>query len=307
MIGEETAVDALRIGATDYILKPRLARLVPAVQRALSEARERAERRVAAEAARRSEKEVLDVIEAIPTMAFTTLADGSSVWVNRRWVEYTGLSVDFTSGSGWRSAIHPDDLDGHVNKWQVSMASGEPFENEARHRRANGEYRWFLVRAVPLRDEAGRIRKWYGTLTDIEDRKQAEQEREKLRRLEADLAYMNRVMIAGELAASLAHEITQPITAAVMLARACRDGLLPDTRCGRSMRRSLRSCRGCDARLGDHRPSSLAPPARSATAGTGSTKRNRSGDDGSFAPDGEPGLHFTPYCARPWASGDDSR
>jgi len=81
MIGEETAVDALRIGATDYILKPRLARLVPAVQRALREARERAERRVAAEAARRSEKELLDVIEAIPTMAFTTLADGGSVWV----------------------------------------------------------------------------------------------------------------------------------------------------------------------------------------------------------------------------------
>ncbi|HTG13808.1 MAG TPA: PAS domain-containing protein, partial [Blastocatellia bacterium] len=65
-------------------------------------------------------------------MAFTTLADGGSVWVNRRWVEYTGLSVDSTSGSGWQSAVHPDDLDGHVNKWQVSMASGEPFENEAR-------------------------------------------------------------------------------------------------------------------------------------------------------------------------------
>jgi PAS domain S-box-containing protein len=221
MIGEEAAIDALRFGATDYILKPRLARLVPAVQRALREARERAERRVAAEAARRSEKELLDVIEAIPTMAFTALADGSSVWVNRRWVEYTGLSVDSTSGAGWRSAVHPDDLDGHVNKWQVSMASGEPFENEARHRSANGEYRWFLVRALPLRDESGRIRKWYGTLTDIEDRKRAEEERERLRQLEADLAYMSRVMTAGELAASLGHEIKQPITAAVAHAQAC--------------------------------------------------------------------------------------
>lgn len=229
MIGEETAVDALRIGAADYILKPRLARLVPAVQRALREARERAERRVAAEAARRSEKELLDVIEAIPTMAFTTLADGGSVWVNRRWVEYTGLSVDSTSGSGWQSAVHPDDLDGHVNKWQVSMASGEPFENEARHRSANGEYRWFLVRAVPLRDESGQIRKWYGTLTDIEDRKQAEKERERLRQLEADLAYMNREMTMGELAASLGHEVKQPITAAVMQARACTRWLSRET------------------------------------------------------------------------------
>ena len=228
MIGEETAVDALRIGATDYILKPRLARLVPAVQRALREARERAERRVAAEAARRSEKELLDVIEAIPTMAFITLADGGSVWVNRRWVEYTGLSVDSTSGGGWRSTVHPDDFDGHINKWQASIASGEPFENEARHRSANGEYRWFLVRAVPLRDESGRIRKWYGTLTDIEDRKQAEKERERLRQLEADLAYMNREMTMGELAASLAHELKQPMAAAANDANACMQWLCRD-------------------------------------------------------------------------------
>ena len=228
MIGEETAVDALRIGATDYILKPRLARLVPAVQRALREARERAERRVAAEAVRRSEKELLDVIEAIPTMAFITLADGGSVWVNRRWVEYTGLSVDSTSGGGWQSAVHPDDFDGHINKWQASIASGEPFENEARHRSANGEYRWFLVRAVPLRDESGRIRKWYGTLTDIEDRKQAEKERERLRQLEADLAYMNREMTMGELAASLAHELKQPMAAAANDANACMQWLCRD-------------------------------------------------------------------------------
>ena len=228
MIGEETAVDALRIGATDYILKPRLARLVPAVQRALRKARERAERRVAAEAVRRSEKELLDVIEAIPTMAFITLADGGSVWVNRRWVEYTGLSVDSTSGGGWRSTVHPDDFDGHINKWQASIASGEPFENEARHRSANGEYRWFLVRAVPLRDESGRIRKWYGTLTDIEDRKRAEQERERLRQLEADLAYMNREMTMGELAASLAHELKQPMAAAANDANACMQWLCRD-------------------------------------------------------------------------------
>jgi PAS domain S-box-containing protein len=222
MIGEEAAIDALRFGATDYILKPRLARLVPAVQRALREARERAERRVAAEAARRSEKELLDVIEAIPTMAFTTLADGSSVWVNRRWVEYTGLSVDSTSGGGWQSAVHPDDLDGHVNKWQVSIGRGEPFENEARHRSANGEYRWFLVRAVPLRDESGRIRKWYGTLTDIEDRSRA---LARLDQMQADFAHMNRVSMMGELAASLSHEMTQPIATARNNARAAQNFL----------------------------------------------------------------------------------
>ncbi len=227
-LGEEVAIEALKIGAIDYVLKTRLARLVPSVQRALREARERAERKIAAEAARRSEKELLDVIEAIPIMAFTSLADGSNVWANRRWVEYTGLSEQNTSGSGWRSTLHPDDIDGHVTKWQEALASGEPFESEARHRSVNGEYRWFLARAVPLRDENGKIRKWYGTLTDIEDRKGAEQERERLRQLEADLAYMSRVMTMGELAASLGHEIKQPIAAAAISAEACMQWLRRD-------------------------------------------------------------------------------
>jgi PAS domain S-box-containing protein len=225
-LGEEAAIEALKVGATDYVLKTRLSRLGPSVRRALREARERAKREKAEEIARQSEKELLDVIEAIPIMAFTTLPDGSSAWVNRRWVEYSGL--DETSGSRWQATLHPDDLDRHVTKWQQSLASGEPFENEARHRSANSEYRWFLVRAVPLRDEQGKIRKWYGTLTDIEDRKRAEQERERLRQLEADLAYMSRVMTMGELAASLAHEIKQPIAAAAMSAQACERWLCRD-------------------------------------------------------------------------------
>jgi PAS domain S-box-containing protein len=104
---------------------------------------------------------------------------------------------------------------------QRSHASGEPFENEARHRSANGEYRWFLVRAVPLRDAHGNILKWYGTLTDVEDRKKAEQERERLRQLEADLAHVNRVSTLGELAASLSHELRQPIAAAITDAKTC--------------------------------------------------------------------------------------
>ncbi len=227
-LGEEVAIEALKIGATDYVLKTRLSRLVPAVQRALREARERAELRKAEEAARRSEKELLDVIETIPAMAFTTLADASGIWVNRRWVEYTGLSVKDTSGFGWHTTLHTDDLDEHLAKWGQSVATGKPFENEARHCSAEGEYRYFLVRAVPLRDEHGKVVKWYGTLTDIEDRKRAEKERERLRQLEAELAYMSRVMTMGELAASLAHEIKQPIAAATLSAEACTQWLRRD-------------------------------------------------------------------------------
>ena len=95
-----------------------------------------------------------------------------------------------------------------------------PFESELRLRAADGKYRWFLVRAVPLRDERGKIAKWYGTSTDIEERKRAEEERERLRQLEAELAHINRVSMLGELAASLAHEISQPIAATITSASA---------------------------------------------------------------------------------------
>ena len=90
---------------------------------------------------------------------------------------------DSADERGWKAAIHPIDAE-NLNKWRTAFASGEPFENEARHRSATGEYRWFLVRAVPLRDKHGKIVKWYGVLTDIEERKRAEEERERLRRME---------------------------------------------------------------------------------------------------------------------------
>ena len=177
------------------------------------------ERKQAEDALRRSEKELRDVVEAMPVIAFATLPDGSSGWINRRWLEYSGLSAEETAGYGWRHVVHPDDVDQHLAKWRHSLASGEPFENEARHRSAAGEYRWFWVQSVPLRDEHGKILKWYGTLTDIEDRKRAELERERLRELEADLARLSRVSMMGEFAASLGHEITQPIQGALINAK----------------------------------------------------------------------------------------
>jgi len=168
---------------------------------------------------RRQERKLRDVIETIPTFAWTALPDGSVDFVNRHWQEYTGLSTERTVGSGWREAAHPEDLERNVEKWRASMATGKPFEDEVRYRRAaDGQYRWFLSRAVPLRDGRGKILKWYGTSADIEDRKRAEEEREKLR---ADLAHVNRVSMLGELAASVSHELKQPITAAMTNAKTC--------------------------------------------------------------------------------------
>jgi PAS domain S-box-containing protein len=125
------------------------------------------------------EKHLRDVVETIPAMAFSTRPDGSTEFVNRPWLDYTGLPEKANLDSGWQLTVHPDDLAEHLKKWQASLATGGPFENEARYRNANGEYRWFLVRAVPLRDAHKNILKWYGTLTDIEDRKRSEQERER--------------------------------------------------------------------------------------------------------------------------------
>jgi PAS domain S-box-containing protein len=168
---------------------------------------------------RRQERKLRDVIETMPTFAWTALPDGSVDFVNRHWQEYTGLSTERTVGSGWEAAVHAADLKRHAEKWRVSLATGEPFENEVRYRRAADEqYRWFLARAVPLRDQRGKILKWYGISTDIEDRKRAEEEREKMR---ADLAHVNRVSMLGELAASVSHELKQPISAAMTDAKTC--------------------------------------------------------------------------------------
>jgi PAS domain S-box-containing protein len=162
----------------------------------------------------------------MPTFAWTALPDGSVDFVNRHWQQYTGLSTERTAGSGWQEAAHPEDLERNVEKWRASLATGEPFEDEVRYRRAaDGQYRWFLSRAVPLRDHRGKIVKWYGTSTDIEDRKRAEQEREQLR---TDLAHMNRVGILGELAASVSHELKQPIAAAITNAKTCMRWLRRD-------------------------------------------------------------------------------
>jgi len=131
-------------------------------------------RRRIEEAAGRTARELRDVIETIPVMAWSALPDGANTFMNRRWAEYTGLSSDQTVGAGWVAAVHPEDLHRHVAQWSASLDTGEPFEDEVRLRRADGQYRWHLVRGLPLRNEQGNILKWYGKMTDIEDLRRAE-------------------------------------------------------------------------------------------------------------------------------------
>lgn len=135
----------------------------------------------------KSEAKLRQVIETIPALAWSARPDGPAEFFNRPWLEYAGLSYDQARGVGWVKAVHPDDLNRLMEYWRSILASGKPGEIEARLRRFDGEYRWFLFRANPLRDKSGTVVKWYGTNVDIEDRKRAEQ---KLRESEKNLRTM---------------------------------------------------------------------------------------------------------------------
>jgi PAS domain S-box-containing protein len=167
---------------------------------------------------RREETKLRNVIETVPIFAWTASPDGLVDFVNQHWENFTAMSITNSGGLGWQDAVHPEDRREFRDKWRMSMSSGGLFETEARYRRSDGQFHWFLTRAVPLRDAGGKIIKWYGTATDIEDRKRAQQ-------LQADLAHLNRVSMLGEMAASLAHEIKQPLAAVITSANSCAQWL----------------------------------------------------------------------------------
>ena len=155
----------------------------------------------AEERIRQDERELRITLETIPASVSSTLPDGSVDFVSQSWLDYAGCSKEEILGWGWKQTIHPEDLDRVLNNWQAALAAGKSLEIELRRRGADSKYRWFLSRAVPLRDEKGNIVKWYATTFDIEDRKQAE---EKLRRSEAYLAEAQRLTHTGSWAVNVA-------------------------------------------------------------------------------------------------------
>jgi PAS domain S-box-containing protein len=121
-----------------------------------------------------SENRLRTIIDTIPTLACSARPDGSAEFFNRPWLDYAGLSAEEASDWGWTVALHPEDRDTFMDYWRHLLASGEAGGIEARLRRFDGGFRWFLFRASPLRDGSGQVVKWFGTNTDIEDRKRAE-------------------------------------------------------------------------------------------------------------------------------------
>lgn len=151
------------------------------------------ERKQAEDALRRSEEHLRLVIDTIPTMAWTSQPDGVVDFINQRWLDYAGLTLEQYLKDPM-GTVHPADVPRVVENWGAARMSGKPYEDEMRLRGGDGEYRWFLVRSEPLRDKQGNIVKWYGSSIDIEDRKQAE---EKLKHSEVQLAQAQRLAHIG--------------------------------------------------------------------------------------------------------------
>src|SRR5437899_3096233 len=123
--------------------------------------------------AKRVDAHLRRIIDTIPVLAWCNLPEGSNEFLNQRWQDYTGLSQREACGWGSQAAFHPDDIGPLMDRWRMLLSSGEAGEIEARLRRHDGVYRWFLIRVEPLRNEVGNIVRWYGTSTDIDDLKRA--------------------------------------------------------------------------------------------------------------------------------------
>jgi PAS domain S-box-containing protein len=171
----------------------------------------------AQEALRESERNLRSAIDGIPGLVAVLAPNGELETVNRPLFEYFGQSLEWLKNWGTNDAVHPEDQPRVVEIFGRAVASGRPFHFEQRLRCMDGEYRWFDNRSVPIRDDSGRIKRWYVLLTDIEDRTRALAQ---LEQMQSDFAHTNRVSMMGELTASLSHEISQPIAAARNYARA---------------------------------------------------------------------------------------
>jgi PAS domain S-box-containing protein len=251
--GEESRVEGLEADADDYLIKPfaareLLARVAAHVkmsklrrETAEREERMRSEAELEREKLRASEERLaetsrlygelqradaelqlqVELLQQLPVSAWTLNPDGTPDFVNRVWLEFAGQTLDFVRShpEAWMTAVHPEDREMAARTFWEGVHSGQRFEFEIRSLRAqDGIYRWHLQQAVVLRDAQGKVLKFVGTTTDIEDQKRTE---EALRQAQSDLARINRVTTMGELAASLAHEIKQPISGVITNASTC--------------------------------------------------------------------------------------
>ncbi|HXX18067.1 MAG TPA: ATP-binding protein, partial [Candidatus Acidoferrum sp.] len=239
--GEESRVEGLEAHADDYLIKPfaareLLARVAAHVkmanlrrETAEREERLRSEAELEREKLRASEERLAEtsrlnaelqlqvgILQQLPVSAWTLKPDGTPDFVNQVWLDFAGQTLDFVRShpEAWMTAVHPEDRDIAAKNFWEGVHSGQGFAMETRSLRARDQtYRWHLNQAVVLRDSEGKVIKFVGATTDIDDQKRTEED---LRQVQGDLERINRVSTMGELAASLAHEIKQPISGATI-------------------------------------------------------------------------------------------
>lgn len=209
-IGEDIAIDLIKRGAVDYVLKDRLGRLPLAIKRAIHEVKEKESRQHAEEALRESERRFHVLAENSPVGIFQTDGEGNTIYVNPRWCEISGLPKEKAMGTAWLEAVHSEDKEQVSSGWKKAAHEHVPSQAEYRFIRPDGKIAWVIGQAIPEKDSENKIVGYVGTITDITSRKLAEEElREneaKRNELERELIQAQKLEGLGTLASGIAHD-----------------------------------------------------------------------------------------------------
>jgi hypothetical protein len=252
---EEVAVELMKAGATDYLPKASLTpeRLASSLRHALEISRAASARRRAEHELRTQEAYFRTLANEIPQLAWIADSEGRRSWYNDRWYEFSGLTFDDVRDFGWHGIHHPDHLARVRDGQRAAFERGEVWEDTYPLRRHDGVYRWFLARAVPVRDASGTIVRWLGTNTDITEWKEAEVERERLLALEhASRTQAERATrLRDEILAVVAHDLRDPVHAIAMAASNMLELPLPQDQRVKQLAVMRRSARRMDRLIGD--------------------------------------------------------